>query len=175
MQMDGGDFLWREILAGALMSVDVLILFSLVPYRKQTFTLAVWVATLHMLFPFIGYYAGIIVQSYLQYASPYLSGVLLSLVGLHMILTQTPKQVPQFSPFLLAVAASIDTFSVSISFGMLKVEKLVFILSCGIFSFLAVLIAQKLVFKHTNRNNAFIMRCAGFLLLIMGLLTLRNI
>ena len=171
----GEIFLWREILAGVLMSVDVLILFSLVPYRKQVLTIAAWVASLHMLFPLIGYYAGIVVQNYLQHASPYLSGVLLSLVGLQMIITQSPKQVPLLSPYLLAIVASIDTFSVSISFGMLKVEKLIFILSSGIFSFLGVFIAQKFIFKHTFMDRAIIMRLAGLVILIMGVLTLRNI
>ncbi|WP_391119947.1 manganese efflux pump MntP family protein [Psychrobacillus sp. L3] len=167
--------MWREILAGALVSVDVLILFSLVSYRKQVFTIAAWVASLHMLFPLIGYYAGIVVQNYLQQASPYLSGVLLALVGLQMIITQSPKQVPLFSPYLLALVASIDTFSVSISFGMLKVEKLIFILSSGILSFLAVFIAQKVIFKHSFMNRAIIMRLAGLVLLLMGILTLWNI
>lgn len=166
--------MWREILAGVLMSVDVLILFSLVSYRKQVFTLAAWVAALHMLFPLIGYYAGIIVQNYLQHASPYLSGVLLSLLGLQMILTQSPKQAPLLSPFLLAIVASVDTFSVSISFGMLKVEKFIFILSSGIFSFLAVFIAQNIIYKYAIMNRAFIMRFAGLILLIMGILTLQN-
>lgn len=167
--------MWREILAGVLMSVDVFILFSLVSYRKQIFTLAAWVAALHMLFPLVGYYAGIVVQNYLQHASPYLSGVLLSLVGLQMILMQSPKQAPLLSPYLLAIAASIDTFSVSISFGMLRVEKLIFILSAGIFSFISVFIAQKIVFTHTIMNRIIIMRLAGIILLLMGILTLRNI
>lgn len=167
--------MWREILAGALMSVDVLILFSLVSYRKQVFTLAVWVASLHMLFPLIGYYAGIAVQNYLKYASPYLSGVLLTLVGLQMILTRSPKQVPLFSPYLLAVIASIDTFSVSISFGMLKAEKMIFILSSGIFSFIGIFIAQKIIFKYAFMGRGLIMRIAGLVLLIMGLLTFQNI
>lgn len=167
--------MWREILAGALMSVDVLILFSLVVYRKQIFTLAAWVASLHMLFPLIGYYAGVVVQNYLEYASPYLSGILLSLVGLQMILAQSPKQVPLLSPYLLAVFASLDTFSVSVSFGMLKLEKFVFILSAGFFSYIAVFIAQKVIFKHTFMNRAIIIRLAGVAILLMGILTLRNI
>ncbi|TQR18096.1 manganese efflux pump [Psychrobacillus soli] len=167
--------MWREIVAGALMSVDVLILFSLVLYRKQIFTLAAWVASLHMLFPLIGYYAGAIMQSYLQYASPYLSGFLLSLVGLQMILARSPKQVPLLSPYLLAVVASIDTFSVSISFGMLRVEKFLFILSSGIFSYLAVFIAQKVIFKHAFLNRGLIMKLAGVAILLIGIITLRNI
>ncbi|WP_144512012.1 manganese efflux pump [Bacillus sp. FJAT-22090] len=167
--------MWREILAGALMSVDVLILFSLVLYRKQIFTLAAWVASLHMLFPLIGYYAGTIVQTYLQYASPYLSGFLLSLVGLQMVLARSPKQAPLLSPYLLAIVASIDTFSVSISFGMLKVEKLLFILSSGIFAYLAVFIAQKVIYKHAFLNRGIIIKLAGLVLLVMGIITLRNI
>lgn len=90
--------MWTEIIAGLLMSVDVLILFSLVSYRKQVLTLAAWVASLHMLFPLIGYYAGVLVQTYLQQASPYLSGVLLSLVGLQMVLSKSPKETPIMPP-----------------------------------------------------------------------------
>ncbi|MDI2587760.1 manganese efflux pump [Psychrobacillus sp. NEAU-3TGS] len=167
--------MWREIVAGGLMSVDVLILFSLVLYRKQIFTLAAWVASLHMLFPLIGYYAGAIVQNYLKFASPYLSSFLLILVGLQMILARSPKQVPLLSPYLLAVVASIDTFSVSISFGMLEVEKFLFILSSGIFSYLAVFIAQKVIFKHAFLNRGLIMKLAGVGILILGVIILRNI
>lgn len=167
--------MWRELLAGALMSVDVLILFSLVSYRKQVVLLAIWTAVLHMIFPLIGYLAGTIVQQYLQHASPYLSAVLLTLVGLQMILTNSPKQLPLFSPFLIAVLASLDTFSVSISFGMLKLEKLLFIISSGFFSFIAVFIAQQIIFKHTFMNRSIIMKLAGILLILMGYLTFNNI
>lgn len=157
------------------MSVDVLILFSLVSYRKQVLTLAAWVASLHMLFPLIGYYAGVLVQTYLQQASPYLSGVLLTLVGLQMVLSKSSKEVPMMPPYILAVVASLDTFSVSISFGMLQVEKFVFILSAGISAFVGVIVAQKIIYKNTVMNRGIIMKMAGGVLLVMGLLTLQNI
>ncbi|MEK4523218.1 manganese efflux pump [Psychrobacillus sp. FSL W7-1457] len=167
--------MWTEILAGFLMSVDVLILFSLVSYRKQVLTLAAWVASLHMLFPLIGYYAGVLVQTYLQQASPYLSGVLLTLVGLQMVLSKSPKEIPMMPPYILAIVASLDTFSVSISFGMLQIEKFIFILSAGIFAFVGVLVAQKIIYKNTVMNRGMIMKLAGGVLLVMGLLTLQNL
>lgn len=167
--------MWTEILAGFLMSVDVLILFSLVSYRKQVLTLAAWVASLHMLFPLIGYYAGVLVQTYLQQASPYLSGVLLTLVGLQMVLSKSPKEIPMMPPYILAIVASLDTFSVSISFGMLQVEKFIFILSAGIFAFVGVIVAQKIIYKNTVMNRGMIMKLAGGVLLVMGLLTLQNL
>lgn len=157
------------------MSVDVLILFSLVSYRKQVLTLAAWVASLHMLFPLIGYYAGVLVQTYLQQASPYLSGVLLTLVGLQMVLSKSPKEIPMMPPYILAIVASLDTFSVSISFGMLQIEKFIFILSAGIFAFVGVLVAQKIIYKNTVMNRGMIMKLAGGVLLVMGLLTLQNL
>lgn len=157
------------------MSVDVLILFSLVSYRKQVLTLAAWVASLHMLFPLIGYYAGVLVQTYLQQASPYLSGVLLTLVGLQMVLSKSPKEIPMMPPYILAIVASLDTFSVSISFGMLHVEKFIFILSAGIFAFIGVIVAQKIIYKNTVMNRGMIMKLAGGVLLVMGLLTFQNI
>lgn len=167
--------MWTEILAGFLMSVDVLILFSLVSYRKQVLTLAAWVASLHMLFPLIGYYAGVLVQTYLQQASPYLSGVLLTLVGLQMVLSKSPKETPMMPPYILAIVASLDTFSVSISFGMLQVEKFIFILSAGIFAFIGVIVAQKIIYKNTVMNRGIIIKLAGGVLLVMGLLTFQNI
>lgn len=167
--------MWTEILAGFLMSVDVLILFSLVSYRKQVLTLAAWVASLHMLFPLIGYYAGVLVQTYLQQASPYLSGVLLTLVGLQMVLSKSPKETPMMPPYILAIVASLDTFSVSISFGMLQVEKFVFILSAGFFAFIGVIVAQKIIYKNTVMNRGIIIKLAGGVLLVMGLLTFQNI
>ena len=167
--------MWRELLASLLLSVDVLILFSLVSYKKQVWTLAAWVASLHMLFPLLGYYAGVLVQTYFQQASPYLSGVLLSLLGLQMLLSKSAMVKPILPPYLLAIVASLDSFSVSISFGMLEINKWVFITSAGIMSFFAVLVAQKLVYKNMIMNRTVITKLAGVVLLLMGLATLQNI
>lgn len=168
--------MWQEILAGALMSVDVFILFSLVTYRKQMIAvIALWTAFLHMLLPLVGYFAGIVVQNYLEQASPYLSGILLILVGFQMMLSQSSQQAPLLSPYLLAVLASMDTFSVSVSFGMLKLDRLIFIISSGLFSFFAVFIAQKIMLRYNFKNGSILLRLAGFVILLMGILTIKNI
>ena len=167
--------MWREILASLLMSVDVLILFSLVPYKKQMWTLAAWVASLHMLFPLLGYYAGVFVQTYLEHASPYLSGFLLSLLGVQMLVSKSATVKPLMPPYLLAIVVSLDSFSVSISFGMLKINQLLFISCSGILSFLSVIIAQKFIYNNMVMNRAVITKLAGLVLLLMGLATLQQI
>jgi len=58
---------------------------------------------------------------------------------------------------------------------MLKVEKFLFILSSGIFSYLAVFIAQKVIFKHAFLNRGLIMKLAGVGVLLLGIISLRNI
>ena len=92
-----------------------------------------------------------------------------------MVLSKSPKEIPMMPPYILAIVASLDTFSVSISFGMLQVEKFIFILSAGIFAFVGVIVAQKIIYKNTVMNRGMIMKLAGGVLLVMGLLTLQNI
>ena len=85
-----------------------------------------------------------------------------------MKVDSTAKQV---SPFLIAFAVSIDAFSVSVSFGMLHMDKILFIVASGLFTFVFSC-AASLLKGHLGLKNGKVLRLiAGFALLIIGILS----
>jgi putative Mn2+ efflux pump MntP len=95
-------------------------------------------------------------------------------MGLHLLLFSRRNERVTISPILLAVTASLDAFSVSVSFGMLNLEKTVFILSAG----LSALICSygSLVIAHRSQvllGNKFKI-ITGVFFIIMGFLAIRQ-
>lgn len=126
----------QGILAGILTSVDVIGLFVLIPNVRYRLFLAVWTATLHMLFPLLGFELGSYLVRFLLEWGQWISSILLFSIGLHLLLSSHKNEKITISPVLLAVTASLDTFSVSVSFGMLNLEKTIFIISAGLSAFI---------------------------------------
>ncbi len=126
----------QGILAGILTSVDVIGLFVLIPNVRYRLFLAVWTATLHMLFPLLGFELGSYLVRFLLEWGQWISSILLFSIVLHLLLSSHKNEKITISPVLLAVTASLDTFSVSVSFGMLNLEKTIFIISAGLSAFI---------------------------------------
>lgn len=137
----------QEIIAGFITVIDVVALFLLLPIVKKRFLLALWTGSLHMFFPLIGFQLGSWAMLYFLDWAKVLSSILLFLVGLQILLSAKKRQVPSIPPALLAITASIDTFSVSVSFGMLNLNTYLFVVSAGLgaffLSYLSLLIAKK--------------------------------
>ena len=164
----------QGILAGILTSVDVVGLFVLIPNVKYRFFLAMWTATLHMLFPLLGFELGNYLVRFLLEWGQWISCILLFSIGLHLLLFSSKNEKITISPVLLAVTASLDTFSVSVSFGMLHLEKTVFIISAGV----SALICSygSLVIAHRSQvllGNKFQI-ITGVFFIIMGFLAIRQ-
>ena len=82
--------------------------------------------------------------------------------------SSTGKQIP---PFFIAFAVSIDAFSVSVSFGMLHMDKTLFIVASGLFTFVFSC-AAFLLKGHLGLKNGKVLRLiAGFALLVIGILS----
>ena len=162
----------QEIVAGVVMSFDVVALFLVANNVKYKWLLACWTACLHMIFPLIGFYFGEWLGEFLIQWSNLISVVLLFFVGLQMLLSRKNEDFPAKTLPIIAIFASFDTFSVSLSFGMLKLEKYLFIISAGfstlVLSYIALVIAQ----KNTIFKNDLLKRMAGLLLIIMSILLL---
>lgn len=161
-----------ELLAAGITTIDILIVYALLHVKKGRFKLAVWTAFLNMAFPFLGFWAGEVTASLFSEWSGLLSGVLLGLIGIHMLLhddeAPTAKVV---SPALIAVAVSLDTFSVSVSFGMLQLNKTLFIVSSGLFS-LTFSYAVLRFKRHLGIKNGKVLKSiAGIALLTMGIMS----
>ena len=76
-----------------------------------------------MLFPLLGFELGSYLVQFLLEWGQWISSILLFCIGIHLLLFSHRDEKVTISPVLLAVTASLDTFSVSVSFGMLNLEK----------------------------------------------------
>ncbi|ETT87208.1 manganese efflux pump [Viridibacillus sp. FSL R5-0477] len=162
----------QEIIAGVITALDVLALFLILPKVRFRFALSCWTAGLHVIFPLIGFYVGEWAAQYLITIAKMLSGALLSLIGLQLLLSARVKEPPNLSPILLAVTASLDTFSVSVSFGMLQLQKSLFIMSTGITTFIFSYIALSIKRKTPVNLGIMLQVIAGVALLLMGILSI---
>ncbi|MFJ9463410.1 manganese efflux pump [Viridibacillus arvi] len=162
----------QEIIAGVITALDVLALFLILPKVRFRFALSCWTAGLHVIFPLIGFYVGEWAAQYLITIAKMLSGALLSLIGLQLLLSARVKEPPNLSPILLAVTASLDTFSVSVSFGMLQLQKSLFIMSTGITTFIFSYIALSIKRKTPVNLGIMLQILAGVALLLMGILSI---
>lgn len=129
------------------MAFDVVALYLLVPKVSSKLLLAIWTAFLHALFPLIGFQFGEWLTLLFTEWTNIISSILLFCVGLQFLLSSKNKDFPPIPLPLLAILASFDTFSVSLSFGMLSLQKNLFILSAGVgtflFSYAALVIAER--------------------------------
>jgi manganese efflux pump family protein len=164
----------QGILAGILTSVDVIGLYVLMPNVRYRLFLSVWTASLHMLFPLLGFEFGHFLVRFLLEWGQWISSILLFCMGLHLLLFSRKDEKVTISPILLAVTASLDAFSVSVSFGMLNIEETVFIISAGvsalICSYGSLVIARRSQVLLGNKLQVI----TGIFFIIMGFLAIRQ-
>lgn len=168
-----GVFSLVELIAACITTIDVIVIYSLLQLRKGRLVLALWTAVLNMAFPFIGFFMGHLTLNLFSVWSNLLSGVLLALIGIQMILQNDDSELlnRQLHPFFIALAVSLDTFSVSVSFGMLQLNKLLFIIASGSLSFIFACIALLIRNRFGTRYRNILRKLAGAALLIMGILS----
>ncbi|MED3764161.1 manganese efflux pump MntP family protein [Ureibacillus terrenus] len=161
----------QEIVSGLIVSLDVAALYLLVTEVKSRFLLSMWTAILHMVFPVIGFSLGNWMLHILLQWSGIVSSGLLFFIGLQILLSsKNPKYSVPIG--LLAVTASLDTFSVSISFGMLNLQKYYFILSSGIWTFIMSYLALHAAKTGIPIKNAPFKWIAGLSLITISIYTL---
>lgn len=168
-----GGFILAELFAAGITTLDVLVIYSFLQVNKGKLTLALWTSFLNMAFPFLGFITGELSAHIFTVWSSILSGVMLGLIGIHMLLqSDTPSSSSkQVSPFIIAFAVSIDAFSVSVSFGMLQMDKVLFIVASGAFTFIFSCAALLLKGRLGLKNGKALRLIAGFALIIIGVLS----
>ena len=173
MGMRGG-FTMEEMFAASITTLDVIVVYALLQVREGKFLLAMWTSLLNMVLPFLGFITGEISSSIFSGWSTLLSGVLLGLIGLHMLLQDGDTKSSsgkKLHPAIIALAVSIDSFSVSVSFGMLQFNKVLFIFASGMFSFFFAYIALRYKVQLGLKGGRRLRQIAGVALLIMGVLS----
>ena len=162
-----------ELFAAGITTLDIVVVYTLLQIREGRFALVIWTSFLNMILPFLGFLVGEFSTFIFAGWSTLLSGVLLGLIGLHMLL-QDEDDNSSFSklhPAIIALAVSIDTFTVSVSFGMLHLNKVLFIGASGLFSFVFAYISLRFRGVRGFKGSKQLKRFAGLALLIMGILS----
>ena len=163
----------EELFAAGITTIDIVVVFAFLQIRKRKFTLVLWTAFLNMVLPFLGFLMGEFSLSIFTGWSTLLSSVLLVLIGLHMLLQDDGEKAPsrQLHPALIALAVSLDNFSVSVSFGMLSMDKVLFITASGLSAFVCSYIALHYKEKLGIRDGKFLRLFAGVVLVIIGVMS----
>ncbi len=96
---------------------------------KNSIISGLWFGGFQALMPILGFLLGRRFYNYVNYTAPYLSFVLLSLIGFNMIKEAIKKDDTEVSSsfnfknmFVMAVATSIDALAVGITFAFLGVD-----------------------------------------------------
>lgn len=164
----------QEILTGLIVALDVVALYLLLPAVKQRFLLALWTALLHMIFPIVGFTLGNWMLQILLDWSTIISSTLLFFIGLQLILSTRGEQAVVIPIAILAITASLDTFSVSISFGMLNLQKHLFILSAGIWTFVLSYLSLTIARSGYSLKGDALKWIAGTSLIVLSVYSLFN-
>lgn len=162
----------EEILTGFIMALDVVTLYLLLPNVKHKFLLSFWTGFLHMLFPIIGFSIGTFIVKILLHWSYLISSIFLFLFGINILLSDKNREAINIPLVLLAVYTSIDSFSVSISFGMLNLEMYLFVFSAGICTFILSYIALMISKRSVLIKGSLFRYIAGFSLITISIFTL---
>lgn len=111
-------------------------------------------------------------EFFLQWSNS-ISTLVLFFIGLQLLISKENEDFPAKTLPIIAIFASVDTFSVSLSFGMLNLEKYIFIMSAGLSTFVFSYVALKIAQRNTILDNTIPKKIAGSILIIMSILLLK--
>lgn len=162
-----------ELFAAAVTTLDIFVIYVLLQVKGRKIILALWTSFLNMLLPLIGFILGEFSALIFADWSMLLSGVLLSLIGLHMLLeaADEPAKLLSIHPAFLALLVSLDAFSVSVTFGMLQMNKFLFVVASGMFALFFSLVALYFQKKLSVKSSRGVRQFAGVILIIIGIIS----
>ena len=82
-----GRFYFGGINCSGHHDLDVIVIYTFLQVKKGRFVLALWTSFLNMAFPFLGFVTGEF-SSHLFWVEQSISGILLGLIGIHMLLQE---------------------------------------------------------------------------------------
>ncbi len=160
-----------ELIAAAVTTIDILVIYTLLHVRKRKWLIALWTGFLNVLFPLAGFLMGEWSAHLFSEWSSILSSVLLTLLGVHMVLQEEdPASQKLTGPLLLAVAVSLDGFSISMSFGLIQLNMVLFVAATGFLSLVLSYAALRLNLTMSPGIRSLLRRFAGVVLIGMGIL-----
>jgi len=133
----------------------------------------------HLLLPLFGIMIGFIVSSKVHSVAQFFSGVILLLIGLHMLLSplQQEETFPltirkRYQLLTIAFVVSLDSFPVGISLGLQNVHVFLAIAMIGFVASLLSCIGMMIGKRVTNVFGMYSEMVGGAILLLFGIYTI---
>lgn len=178
--------LLEMILTGLSLSMDaftVSICKGLSSKKKNNYhaiIISLYFSIFQFIMPLLGYYIGNIFNDKIIYYNPYISMILLIIIGSLIYkednLDNIEDNISFKEMFFLAIATSIDAFVIGISFSFLKVNIISSCLIIGIITFIMCYIGYFVGNILNHKFNKYSNKIAGIILIIIGIkIFLQNI
>ena len=148
-------------------------------YHKSLI-ISLYFGTFQLIMPILGFYLGNLFSEKIIYYNPYISMILLVVIGMLMYkeenIDKLDDKINFKEMFILAIATSIDAFVIGISFSFLKARIIKTSLIIGIITFTMCLIGYHIGNKLNNKFQKYSNKIAGIILIIIGIkIFLQNI
>ncbi|MFC5647771.1 manganese efflux pump MntP family protein [Paenibacillus solisilvae] len=146
---------------------------------RDIIKLSAIIALFHILMPLMGMVTGQYVSTLLGGVATHVAGILLLLLGGHMIYSSLRGEAVQsfdhrtvWGMLVFALSVSIDSFSVGISLGMFAADVLLTVLLFGFFGGLMSILGLMLGRRASSSLGEYGEACGGVILFTFGLLFL---
>jgi len=133
-----------------------------------------------LMMPILGFYIGNIFSEKIIFYNPYISMILLIVIGSLIYKEDSIDKINDNIKFgemlILSIATSIDAFVIGISLSFLKVNIIISSLIIGIITFILCFIGYLIGNKLNSKINKYSNKIAGIMLIIIGIkIFLQNI
>ena len=142
-------------------------------YIKKYFIIGLYFGVFQFLMTFLGYKIGTCFSSYYNVFNGYISSILLFIVGFNMLLEKYDSNYNNETTFKvmfpLAIATSIDAFSVGISFSLINININYAIFCIGIITYLLSFTGCFLGYYLGKKINKYGEKLGGIVLIILSI------
>ena len=149
-------------------------------YAHKAFIISLYFGIFQLMMPILGFYIGNIFSEKIIYYNPYISMILLSVIGSLIYKEDNIDKIDDNIKFgemlVLSIATSIDALVIGISLSFLKVNIFISSLIIGIITFILCFIGYLIGNKLNSKINKYSNKVAGIVLIIIGIkIFLQNI
>lgn len=143
------------------------------PRKKNAIIVALYFGLFQFLMPIIGYYLGNVFSERIINFNPYISTILLIVIGILMIKSDDNLSLSSKLSFkemiLLSIATSIDALVIGISFSFLNVKIISSSIIIGIITFIMCFFGFLLGHIFNKKVGTYSNLVAGSILIILGI------
>lgn len=141
---------------------------------KKSIIIGLYFGVFQALMPLLGYTIGEYFEYLIKSIDHWIVFVLLFIIGVNMIKESNKEEKENDSinireMLMLAIATSIDAFSVGITFSLFEINIISSVILIGITTFILSFIGVLLGFKFGNKYKKISQRIGGILLIIIGI------